>query len=60
MVVRIDLSSPEMESFSRGGIVAGGLARRPKIFLPPASIFGFGGAQEGSFSAALENGFSRK
>ena len=23
----------------------------------PASIFGFGGAQEGPFSAALENGF---
>ena len=42
-MVRIDLSSPEMESFSRGGIVAGGLARRPKIFSPPASIFGFGG-----------------
>jgi hypothetical protein len=26
----------------------------------PASIFGFGGAQEGPFSAALENGFSRR
>ena len=25
----------------------------------PASIFGFGEAQEGPFSAALENGFSR-
>ena len=36
-MVRIDLSSPEMESSF------GGLARRPKIFSTPASIFGFGG-----------------
>ena len=36
-MVRIDLSSPEMESSF------GGLARRPKIFSMPASIFGFGG-----------------
>ena len=36
-MVRIDLSSPEMESSF------GGLARRPKIFSTPASIFVFGG-----------------
>ena len=29
------------------------------VWASPASIFGFGGAQEGPFSAALENGFSR-
>ena len=29
------------------------------VWASPASIFDFGGAQEGPFSAALENGFSR-
>jgi len=36
-VVTLDLSSPAEESSF------GGLARRPKIFSTPASIFGFGG-----------------
>ena len=29
------------------------------VWALPTSIFGLGGAQEGPFSAALENGFSR-
>ena len=36
-MVILDLSSPAEESS------LGGLARRPKIFSTPASIFGFGG-----------------